>query len=112
MVPPRGIAPRSAGYQPAALLLSYRGEGNDEVRMPNGKVASDDAVVATARQFRHSDFVIQRSAPSLSMDLHHDLPAYEAGALLLSYRGMSADRSVCFTLKWLSCLESHQDLSP
>ncbi len=26
MVPPRGDAPRSAGYRPAALLLSYRGE--------------------------------------------------------------------------------------
>ena len=25
MVPQRGIAPRSAGYRPAALLLSYRG---------------------------------------------------------------------------------------
>ena len=25
MVPPRGDAPRSAGYLPAALLLSYRG---------------------------------------------------------------------------------------
>lgn len=25
MVPPRGDSPRSAGYRPAALLLSYRG---------------------------------------------------------------------------------------
>jgi len=28
MVPPRGIAPRSIGYRPIALLLSYR--GNEE----------------------------------------------------------------------------------
>src|ERR1700722_18888712 len=29
LVPPRGNAPRSIGYQPTALLLSYEGNEND-----------------------------------------------------------------------------------
>jgi hypothetical protein len=34
LVPPQGIAPRSAGYRPAALLLSYRGmEEEKSLRM-------------------------------------------------------------------------------
>lgn len=41
---------------------------------------------------------------SLSMDLHHDLPAYEAGALLLSYRGMRARQECLLHLKMAATL--------
>jgi hypothetical protein len=36
MVPPRGSAPRSLGYRPSALLLSYGGKkwSPDEVMLP------------------------------------------------------------------------------
>jgi hypothetical protein len=75
MVPLPGIAPRSARYQQAALLLSYRGEEG----MTNERMLNDEASWPP---------ILHHRRESLRVELHHDLSAYEAGALLLSYGGV------------------------
>jgi hypothetical protein len=48
MVPPRGDAPRSAGYRPAALLLSYGGEVMRTLSAACEKLAEHQRIAAPA----------------------------------------------------------------
>jgi hypothetical protein len=93
MVVPRGNAPRSSGYQPGALLLSYRTMAEGVGNAPTSAMP-----ILFSRQVQPAYICLPSKEWSGWQELHLRPPGSEPGRLLLTLHPEN----------WLPGLDSHQ----